>query len=137
MAIIDDFRDAAVPRLREAAKAQAFFVALGIATVDHARSELGAVARTLGATLLSRKDQDRLFDGWIPEVIWAELDRAHDRIAVIEQRMETAIQDNPKRFYDGLASRCVDPDRMRWTFAAASKPYRQQLIREQVRARKA
>lgn len=137
MAIIDDFREGAVPRLREAARAQAFFVALDITTVDEARSELSAMARTLGATLLPRKDQDRLFDGWIPEVIWAELDKAHDRIVVIEQRMDQAIKDNPVRFYDGLAGRCAAPDRMRWAFAAISKPYRQHLTKERGRAGKA
>lgn len=136
MAIIDDFREGAVPRLREAARAQAFFVALGITDRHEARAEVCAEARKLGSTLLPPREQDRLF-AWIGEVIWAELDKAHDRIIVIEQRMDDAIRDNPKRFFDGLAARCADPERMRWTFAAISQPYRQQLIREQSRAGKA
>ena len=137
MAVIDAFRESALPRLREAARVQALFVVLDIAGADEARSEVSALASTLGANLLQRKDQDRLFDTWIPEALWAELEKALDRVVAIEQRMEVAIEDNPWRFYEGFAARCVDPERMRWTFAAISKPYRQHLIRERSRAGKA
>ncbi len=137
MAIIDDFREGAVPRLREVAKTQALFVALELVTLDEARAEVAAMARTLGARLLPSKDQDRLFDAWIPEIVLAELGKATDRVIVIEQRMDAAIRDQPARFYDGLAARCADPERMRWTFASMSKPYRKHLNQERNRARKA
>ena len=137
MTVIDDFREAAVPRLKAAAKVQALFVALALASLSEARSEIAALARMLGSGLLPRRDQDRLFDAWIPETLWDEVDRAHDRVAAIESRMDAAIKDNPSRFYEGLACRCDEPERMRWTFAAISKPYRVHLIQERRHARKA
>lgn len=134
MAVIDDFRDAAIPRLREAMKVQAFFVAVGLIEDYEAKAEVTALGRKLGSAMLSPKERDRLAD-WIRETLWADLDKAHDRVAVIEMRADAAIKSNPYRFYEGLASRCSDPERMRWTFAAISKPYRDQLCKERRRAR--
>lgn len=134
MAIIDDFRDATIPRLRDAMKVQAFFVAVGLVEDHEANSEINGLARKLGSAMLSSKEQDRLF-AWIRETLWTELDKAHDRVAVIEMRMDAAIEANPSRFYEGLAARCTDPERMRLVFASISKPYRDQLSKERPRAR--
>jgi len=136
MAIIDDFRENVVPRLKEAARVQAFFVALEFIEPWIAKDEVITLARKLGSPMLSSRDQDRLID-WIGETVWREIEKADDRVAVIEMRMDAAIADNPARFYDGLASRCSDPERMRLTFGAISKPYRDHLTRERQRARKA
>lgn len=133
MAIIDDFRETAVPRLREAARTQACFVALDIAEPHEARAEVTALARKLGSALLSPDEQAQLIV-WIRETLWREIDKAHDRVTVIEMRMDAAISANPTRFYEGLAARCADSERMRWSFAAISKPYRDYLTKERRRA---
>lgn len=129
MAIIDDFRESAVPRLREVAKAQAFFVALEIIDLDEARSVVNGEARKVGSALLSQRDQDRLFD-WIANLLWSEAEKAGDRVAVLQSRAAAAEKVDPVRYYDGLAGRCTNPAAMRWTFAAISKPYREYLNRE-------
>lgn len=136
MAIIDDFRENVVPRLREAVRVQAFFAALEIVDTGEALAEVNALARKLGSGLLPPKHQDRLFE-WIRELIWTELEKADDRVAVIGNRIEAAEKSNPVRLWEGLATRCSDPECMRWTFASFSKPYRQHLIRERRRARTA
>lgn len=137
MAIIDDFRESAIPRLREACKVQAFFAALGLIEPSEGRSEIATLAWKLGAGLLPAKHQDRLFDQWISEVFWDELNKAHDRIDVINARAEQAIKDDPVRYYEGLATRCSRPELMRWVFASICPPYRKHLIQERRNARKA
>lgn len=133
MAFLDDFREAAVPRLREVAKREAFCVALDIIDLEEARAIVAAEARTAGSALLRPADQDRL-SNWIAEVVWAEADAALDRVAALQAKAEAA---DPVRLYEGLAIRCSDPERMRWVFASFCAPYRKHLIEERRRARKA
>lgn len=136
MAVIDDFRETAVPRLRDVARAQAFFVALDLIDLDEARAEVHAAARKVGSALLSARDQDRLVD-WIANVLWAEAEKATDRVAAIQSRAASAEKTDPVRYFDGLAARCATPAAIRWTFAAISTPYRTHLTRERYHARKA
>jgi hypothetical protein len=126
MAIIDDFREAALPRLRHVIRAQAFFAALEIIDLDEARSIVYAEARKSGSNFLSNRDQDRLND-WIAELLWQEIDKANDRVAALRSRAFEAERADPVRYYDGLAARCSNPEAMRWTFAAICPAYRKYL----------
>lgn len=126
MAFLDDFREAAIPKLRECARVQAFFVALELIDVDEAQVQIRACARTAGASLLPPREQDRL-DAWIVDTLWAEMDKAHDRVVVLQQQAEIAEKADPVRYYDGLAARCVNAEAMRWAFAAISPVYRKHL----------
>lgn len=135
MAFVDDFRAAALPRLREAVKTQAFLVALDLADFESARDEVYTVARQAGLAMLRASDQERSVD-WIRETIWAEHTKAVERVAALQSRVAAAERDDPIRFYEGLASRCAEPDRMRMVFASISKPYRKFHV-EGHRARKA
>lgn len=136
MAFSDDFREAVVPRLREAAKAQAFFVALELIDAEEARNAVSAEARKAGSGLLKPNEQDRLLE-WISNVIWNEIDAAHDRVVVLQMRAAAAEKTDPVRYYEGLAGRCSKPDAMRWTFAAIAPAYRKYLVGERSSARKA
>lgn len=135
MTVLDDFREAAVPRLREVARAQAFFVALDIIDLEEARAEVHAAARKAGSALLPDRDQDRLID-WIANVLWAEAEKSADRVTVLQDRAAVSERTDPTRYYGGLASRCADPEAMRWTFASLSPRYRKHLMGERASARK-
>jgi len=127
MAFVEDFWATTRPKLYAAAKTQAFLVAVGTDEFEDAFEAVCVIARTAGAGLLPAERYEGLME-WIRDTIWREFTSAEAHISVLQDRIDAAVTADPVRYYDGLASRTSDPDRMRWAFAAFSPEYRAYLL---------
>ena len=120
-----DFARLVTPRLAAACRHWGWLIAADSAIWADATGELLDIARHYGALHLSPKVFDDLVD-WLGTRLLREIDAAEPRVAAMQQRLDNLEAQDPVRYYDALAN---GDARLRWAFAAISKPYRAHLAR--------
>lgn len=122
------FRAHVVPRLRLEIDKQAFLMACDLQDWHDSYYEVLHLAIERGALHLAERDLDSLKD-WISTTLLEAVDKAEAKVAAIDVEIARQRTADPVGYYEGLATRCRDPERMRWIFAANNPAYCDHLRR--------